>query len=137
MAKETQPKRRLASKKTETLRQRADRVTTEAQNPKKRRIRATAAKAGKPLQRLHQFGKKEYHLPLPKNRVGRVLSKRVPLFPRFFVNAWKELLRVEWPTTRMTFRLTFAVFVFAIVFGTIITVVDYGLDKVFKHVFLK
>lgn len=138
MAEDNKSKKRPVAKKTETLRQRTDRVTSDAQKPKSRRIRNTADTVAKPLHRLRHVAAKEYHVvPLPNNRLGRVLGKRVRLFPRFFLNAWKELLRVDWPNNILTLRLTFAVFIFALVFGTIITVVDFGLDKVFKQVFLK
>jgi preprotein translocase SecE subunit len=51
--------------------------------------------------------------------------------------SWKELRGVTWPTFRDSVRLTFAVIIFSILFGIIIAVVDYGLDKVFKELFVK
>jgi preprotein translocase SecE subunit len=138
VAEDKQPKKRPSVKKTETLRQRTDRVASDAQKPKARRIKRTASTISQPFRKIHRIGKKEYHpIRLPKNRFGRILGLRVRLFPRFFINAWRELRQVEWPNMPTTMRLVFAVFIFAIVFGTIITVVDFGLDKVFKHVFLK
>lgn len=59
------------------------------------------------------------------------------LVPKYFKNAWIELRQVKWPGRRETIQLTLAVFAFAIVFGVLITVTDYGLDKLFKKILLK
>lgn len=59
------------------------------------------------------------------------------IVPPYFKNSWKELKLVTWPTTRVTTSLTFAVLMFAVVFGAIVAVVDFGLDKAFKDLFLK
>lgn len=59
------------------------------------------------------------------------------LVPRYFVNSWRELKLVTWPGRRETWRLTGAVFVFAIVFGLMITVVDKAIDRIFKEIILK
>ena len=59
------------------------------------------------------------------------------LLPRYFRNSWKELRQVTWPNGRESRRLTIAVVLFATVFGLVIALVDYGLDKVFKQVLLK
>ncbi|HEY8999108.1 MAG TPA: preprotein translocase subunit SecE [Candidatus Saccharimonadales bacterium] len=55
----------------------------------------------------------------------------------YVINSWRELKQVTWPTRRESRRLTTAVVLFAIVFGFLIAVVDYGLDKLFKEVLLK
>jgi preprotein translocase subunit SecE len=67
--------------------------------------------------------------------IGRILYKIFLI--GYFKNSWKELRQVTWPGRKETWKLTFAVFMFAIVFGTIIALVDYGLDKVFRHLILK
>jgi preprotein translocase SecE subunit len=56
---------------------------------------------------------------------------------RFVRDSWRELKQVTWPTFRESMRLTSAVIIFSIVFGFIIAVVDFGLDKVFKSLFVK
>jgi preprotein translocase SecE subunit len=48
-----------------------------------------------------------------------------------------ELKQVTWPTKREGRRLTTAVIIFSIVFGALIAIVDYGLDKLFKQLLLK
>lgn len=67
-------------------------------------------------------------------RVGRVLSW---LMPKYFVNSWRELRQVTWTSRRETWRLTLAVFVFAVVFGALVAGVDKSLDEIFKKLVLK
>jgi len=59
------------------------------------------------------------------------------LMPVYFVNSWRELRHVGWPNRRETWRLTLAVFIFAIVFGALVAGVDWILDQIFKKVILK
>lgn len=127
-------KKRRVVKKAETVRERATKASA-APKPR-RRLRKTASSASRPFKAAHRVGKKEFYLPLPDNRVGRFLNKRRHVFPRFFINAWRELRQVEWPGRKETWKLTFAVFIFAIGFGVIIAVTDYGLDKLFRKVFI-
>ena len=73
---------------------------------------------------------------MPDNRVGRFANKRRRIFPRFLIEAFRELRLVDWPDRRTTVRLTTAVFMFALIFGLVISIVDFGLDKVFRKLFL-
>jgi preprotein translocase subunit SecE len=59
------------------------------------------------------------------------------LLPKYIRNSWRELKQVTWPTFRQSRQLTIAVILFAAVFGALIAVVDYGLDKLFRHLLLK
>ena len=129
---DSKPKKRQL-KKAETVRERAERATSE---PKPRRLHNTTNAVGKPLGAARRFGGKEYYLPLPDNRFGRFLNKRRSFIPKFFKEAWAEVRQVEWPDRRATLKLTLAVFIFSLIFGAIITVVDFGLDKVFRKVFI-
>ncbi|MCA9327509.1 preprotein translocase subunit SecE [Candidatus Saccharibacteria bacterium] len=52
-------------------------------------------------------------------------------------DSWRELRKVTWPSFRESLRLTAAVIVFSVIFGAIIAVVDFGLDKVFRQILLK
>jgi len=63
--------------------------------------------------------------------IGRILGLR------FIRSSWRELKLVTWPTRREGRRLTTAVVLFSVVFGALIAVVDYGLDKLFKQLLLK
>lgn len=71
----------------------------------------------------------------PFVKVLRLVGKVV--FPVYFRRSWRELRLVQWPNWRESRRLTSAVLIFAILFGAVIAVVDYGLDKAFKDVLLK
>lgn len=103
----------------------------------------TATKADKP----HRIRNALRKLVSPLRPVGRVVKRighwkpfhilGLILVPRYFRNSWAELRQVTWPSLRESRRLTVAVVIFATVFGLLIAVVDYGLDKVFKKVILK
>lgn len=70
--------------------------------------------------------------------VFRPLIKLVKwLTPRYLANSWVEMRQVQWPARKETWRLTLAVFIFAIVFGALVAGVDKGLDEVFKKLVLK
>ncbi len=70
----------------------------------------------------------------PVRAVTRPLGRFVPAY---FRNSWAELRQVTWPNRRETWRLTLAVFIFAIVFGLAILGVDRLLDLIFKNTVLK
>ncbi len=72
--------------------------------------------------------------PLGKFKVFRAIG--YVLAPPYIRNAWKELRLVTWPNARQTRRLTFAVIVFSLIFGGIVAIVDYGLDKLFRALIL-
>lgn len=132
MAAEKPKKRQL--KKAETVR---DKATAPVEQPKKRRLRATADSVKQPLKTAREAGRREYHpIKLPDNRLGRFLTKSRRFTPRFFREAWAELRQVTWPNRSETFRLTTAVIVFALAFGGLIAAVDYGLEKLFREVLL-
>ncbi len=134
MAQEkVKPKRRL--RPAETVREKATKQASKAQKP--RRVKRIVSGATRPLSRINSFRKKEYYLPLPDNRLGRFLNKRRHIVPMYFRNAFKELKDVNWPNRRQTLQLTIAVFIFAFVFGVLISLADYGLDKIFKQILLK
>ncbi len=136
---EAKKKRQL--KKVETVRQRAERGPIEKSG--NNRLKKGARVVTKPVRivgkgigkvaRPFAFVLKPFKTKLVR-RIGRILAS-ILLF-KFFRDAWKELKQVQWPTARETTRLTIAVFVFSLVFGVIIAITDYGLDKVFKKVFI-
>jgi preprotein translocase SecE subunit len=68
--------------------------------------------------------------PLGKFRFVRALG--YVFAPPYIRNSWKELKQVTWPDRTQTRRLTFAVVLFSLVFGTIVAGVDFGLDKLFR-----
>lgn len=134
MATESSRKKRIR-KSAETVRERTTKA--EVSHKKPRRIRQTASKAVRPLRALRRIGRQEYYLPMPDNRLGRFLNKRRSIVPRYFRESWQELRQVVWPSRKETWKLTLAVFTFAIIFGVLISITDYGLDKLFRRILLR
>lgn len=58
------------------------------------------------------------------------------LVPRYIRNAFGELRNITWPVRKLSRQLTTAVMLFAISFAIVVSALDYGLDKIFKKVFL-
>lgn len=131
--KEDKTKKRVI-KKSQTVRERA----AKAENSRKpRRIKQAGKTALRPIKAVARTARKEVYLPLPDNRAGRFLNKRRRVIPRYFRLSFAELKQVKWPTNRETIKLTFAVFIFAIFFMLLISLADFGLDKLFKQLILK
>ncbi len=128
-------KAKPSTKKSQSLRQTIDDSANKA--PKKRRLKSGASSVSKPIKKVFHRGKKEYHIPLPDNKAGRILGKRVRIFPRYFRDSWIELKQVVWPDRKQTIKLTTAVIIFAIVFGLAVALVDFGLDKLFRILILE
>jgi len=116
-------KKSRVRKSAPTMRQvvEAQAEKNEIPSVKKRPVRTAVSKLLKPLSPLFNIIKK----------VLRWIA------PRYFVNSFREVRLVTWPSRRETWRLTGAVFIFAVVFGTIIYFVDKGLDEIFKKFVLK
>ncbi len=129
MAEEkAESKRPRVVKKAETVREKADRVEGASKQP--RRLQATRRKAGAPFRSVGRGVAK----------LGRFKPFRIIgfiLVPPYIRGSWKELKQVTWPSWKVSTRLTFAVIIFAVVFGVVVALLDYGLDKIFKQVLLK
>lgn len=123
------PKKARVRKTAPTVRQRVETAKIKAEEPEKSgRVRRSARLASKPLKKLR----------LPSNPVSRGLIRVLRfLVPRYFVNSWREVKLVEWPSRRDTWRLTGAVFLFAVIFGALVAGVDKVLDIIFKNLVLK
>lgn len=59
------------------------------------------------------------------------------LLPPYIRNSWAELRKVEWPSRKQSLQLTSAVIIFSVVFGVIVAIFDFGLDKLFKQVIVR
>lgn len=59
------------------------------------------------------------------------------IFPKYFRESWQELKKVTWPDWVKSRQLTFAVLVFAVIFGVTVAIIDFGLDKIFRNILLK
>lgn len=122
-------------KNPETFRERALKASEQSQQPDRRsRLRSVAGKPAKPIagvvRRVGQ-NKLSQTIGKPFRLLGRIL------FPMYFRNSYRELRQVQWPNRSESRQLTFAVLAFAVVFGILVAIVDYGLDKLFREVLLK
>ena len=136
----TKKPKRILKKAPVTVRERSQQSQAPA---KPRRLRASASKASKPfifigrliakLLRPFRFVLRPFKTR-PIRFVGRLLAKILLL--KYFKNAWVELRQVTWPSRRETWQLTFAVFIFALVFGVMIAITDFGLDKLFEKILI-
>ncbi len=108
---------------------------TESAKTNKRlgRMRRSASVVGQKAIKPAKFAARPFKAK-PFRFIGKIISKI--LFLGYLQASWQELRKVTWPGRRETAQLTIAVFAFAIGFGLLIAVVDYGLDKLFKEVLL-
>ncbi|HEX5744029.1 MAG TPA: preprotein translocase subunit SecE [Candidatus Saccharimonadales bacterium] len=125
------PKKRQV-KDPETFRERAlkaseaeDAARTKSKRRRPRTRKAAGSLAGAVAPPLKRIGRTK-----PARSIGKVV------FPAYFRNSLRELKMVTWPNWKKSRQLTFAVLVFAIIFAALISVVDYGLNKVFKSILL-
>lgn len=128
MAEDTGKSKRRVIKKTETVREKAEKAAESSKQP--RRLHTTKRRVSAPFRFIGRvFGK------LGRFKPFRIIG--LILVPPYFRNSWKELRQVTWTKRKDSFRLTFAVIVFAAVFGSLVAALDFGLDKLFKEVLLK
>lgn len=128
MADQETKKKQRRLRPAQTMRERA----AKEQAPRRSRF-ARLAPLAKPFR---VFGKlRGLKIWRPFTVAGRFLAKI--LVPPYLRNSFVELRRVTWPNRLQTFRLTSAVILFALIFGTIVAIVDFGLDKLFKQVLLR
>ena len=126
------PKKPRIRKTAPTARERIENARVKAEeNIAKSDSPSRLAKVTKPVKKI-RFPR------LPDNRATRPLKWfGRKLLPRYFINAWREVRMVVWPSRRETWRLTLAVFIFASVFGGLVAGVDKILDILFKNLVLK
>lgn len=129
------------TKRAQTVRERSQTVASES---KGRRVRkAATSSVAKPIG-VAGKGVKTAARPLKPlakpfqnkfmRKVGHILA--TVFLINYLRSSWKELRQVSWPNRKETVKLTIAVFLFAIVFGAIIALADFGLDKLFQKILL-
>jgi preprotein translocase SecE subunit len=123
-------------RKVPTLREQAEVARTKADSEKKPgKVRSLFSKIGTGLKKTRLTRN-----PITKfiARIGRFILKVLRwITPNYFIESWRELKLVTWPSRKETWRLTLAVFIFAIIFGALVAGVDKILDILFKKVILK
>lgn len=134
MADQPAPKKRRV-KNPETFRERAQKAAETSDQPKRAaRLKTAGSKVAKPVAGpvRRQVSRAYNAKPLaPLRKVLRIIGKII--FPTYFRQSWQELKLVSWPDWKTSRRLTFAVLVFAVIFGAAIAGVDWVLDKIFKQ----
>lgn len=125
-----------APKKKTSMRESSAKTRAKAEKPK--RVRKAASAAKRPVSSVGSALTKEFHLLGANNdkRDEKFLTKSRKLTPGYFRSAWAEMKFVTWPGRKETWRLVFAVFVFAIVLGVLIAVLDYALERLLREVIL-
>ena len=135
MADQPSKKAKRQVKNPETFRERALKAVDAANKPDKpSRLRQGGGKVLGPVAKTGRNLSKSKRLK-PVRKPLRVASKFILV--GYLNRSWQELRLVTWPSRKESRRLTFAVLVFAVVFGAAIAGVDWGLDKVFKQLLLK
>lgn len=136
MAQEKPARRRPRIRKSApTVRERVEAAKVKDETPKPKRIRGSIARRSAPLKKLSIGSRRPVRIA--KKPLGFAARGLKWLVPRYFINSWRELRQVHWPNRKETWRLTLAVFVFAVVFGALVAGVDKSLDEIFKKVVLK
>ena len=130
MAEEAKPKRRMV-KRAETVREKAEKAGKK--QPKTGILRLTLRYNAAPFRWIGR-GIVKFGRWLGKFKVFRIIGKI--LWPTYFRESWRELRQVTWPSRRETWQLTLAVIIFSIIFGALVAIVDFGLDKVFKELII-
>jgi preprotein translocase SecE subunit len=125
------PKRRLRAAPV-TVRERVEQTTQKAEadsTPKRRKLRTPMAeRVAKP--------KRQVFAPLRAIwRPIRWILRHI--IPGYFKSAFHELRLTTWPNRKQSRQLTTAVVLFAVIFGIFVSLLDYGLNKVFKELFVK
>lgn len=127
--RDNKAKRRL--RPSPTVREQSEKAAAKAAAPRKRGIAAKLL--GAPFRLLGRIFRPVFRF-LGRYKFFRIIG--YILVPPYFRSAWRELRLVTWPNFRQTRDLTIAVLIFSVIFGIIVAIVDYGLDKVFRNFIL-
>lgn len=126
------PKTKRTVKNPETFRERAVKAAEEGDKPTRSgAVKGFVGSIFKAIWRVLKAVFGPVFRLKPFKLLGRIL------FPEYFRSSWRELKLVQWPNWKQSRKLTFAVIVFAIIFGVTIAIVDFFLDKLFKDILLK
>jgi preprotein translocase SecE subunit len=128
-------------KKTESVRERAERAIAEASKSKKPEKKVEKKVEAEPVKKekstKSSTNTKKSSIRRGKNKSKKEKStRRFHIVPRFIKLAFKEIKLVTWPDAKTTTRLTIAVILFATVFSIVVSLVDWVFGIIFKKVFL-
>src|SRR5581483_6968072 len=127
MAKpETKPSKRRV-KNPDSFREKALKAKAEEQQTNRSKLALVLKNALKPVVTVIRL--------FFKLKLVRLITKII--FPKYFRKSFTELKLVTWPTLKQSRQLTFAVIIFAVLFGASVALLDLGLDKIFRSILLK
>jgi preprotein translocase SecE subunit len=139
---ESAKKKRRLRAPAETVRERAEKAQAEIIEAKPTKKHRAGRIASSPFRGIGWLGHQA-----PFKQIGHGLRWFFTLAPfrflakilgfRYVRDSWRELKLVTWPTRKQSRQLTVAVIIFSVIFGGLIAIVDYGLDKLFKEVILR
>lgn len=136
MAKADNPSKnedKKSKKPKVSIRERNRKAAESKEKPK--RIRKAAVQARRPVTGAAKVLSTEFHILPRKNDTGFFTRSR-KVTPKYFADSAQELRFVTWPGRKETWKLVFAVFVFALTLGIFIAVLDYGITKAFRNIIL-
>lgn len=133
MAKKQEKSKKVSSKKP-TMRELSK---TDGKPKKKRILKAKSSATTSAKKHFSKLGREFHPIKMPDNKAGRFLGKKRSIIPKYFKEAWKEVKLTTWPGRNETIRLSIAVFIFSIIFGLFVAILDFGLSKLFKEIILK
>lgn len=123
----------VAKKSKTTLRERNKKAAESKDKP--RRMRKAATQAKRPVSGAAKLLSTEFHV-MPRSDSHNFFTKSRRATPKYFVESMAELKNVTWPGRSETWKLVFAVFVFAMFMGGFIAILDFGLERAFRNVVL-
>lgn len=135
----TKSKTRIV-KNPETFRQKAIKNEASKQTKPKffvkwfKQIVKLLSKISRPVSKQWKLFSKT-RLGKPAIKLLRLIAKL--LFLTYLVASFKELKQVTWPSWKQSWKLTYAVLAFAVVFGAAIAGLDWVLGKIFKQILIK
>ena len=138
MDKPTKPKKRKI-KDPESFRQIVTRINDEKTvfNGTKASQKLTPKTKRIKFSKLKNIFKTLNNLPVFKQIFKIIRLIGLIIIPKYVRNSFMELKGVTWPSFKESMRLTYAVIIFAVIFGVSVALVDYGLGKIFKTLLLK
>lgn len=71
-----------------------------------------------------------------KPKIPKILKGKSP-FRGYFVGSWREIRQVKWPDRKTSWKLTFSVLVFSVVFSAFLAGLDYAFEQLAKLIFMK
>lgn len=77
--------------------------------------------------------------PVRNTRIWKFLRRTILRSPfrGYFINSWRELRNVSWPDRKTSWKLTFTVVMFSVIFAVVTTGLDLGFERLAKEIFLK